>query len=101
MAQPLEIANDLVEPRLGIGRLVEARDDGLDEFARQPRDALIFGLHARRGLQHQPRHVDGETQCQHQREQQVDAPTQGQSLPHDVFPIASLGSASRRSVDSK
>ena len=60
VAQPLEIANDLVQPRLGIGRLVQSGDNGLDELAREPRDALIFGLHARGGLQHQPRHVDRE-----------------------------------------
>ena len=68
MTQPLEIADDPVQPRLRIGRLVQASDHGLDEFARQPRDALIFGLDARRGLQREPRHVDGEAQRQNQRQ---------------------------------
>ena len=77
MAQTFEIVNDLVEPRFGIGRLVEPRHNRLDELAREPRDTLIFRLHARCRLQHEPRHIDGETERQDQRQKQIDASTQG------------------------
>ena len=60
-----------------IRRLVEPRHNRLDELARQPRDALIFRLHAGSGLQHEPCHVDGETERQDQRQKQIDAGTQG------------------------
>ena len=73
MAQPVEIARRSGSAGIGIGRLVQAGDDRLDEFARQPYDALIFGLNARTGLQHQPRDVDGEPERENQRQQQIDA----------------------------
>ena len=72
MAQPAEVANDLVQPRIRIRRLIQPGDDGLDEFTRQPYHALILGLHTRRGLKHQPGDIDGQTEREDQREKQID-----------------------------
>ena len=77
MAQPAQILDNLVQPRFGVRRLVQAGDDGLDEFARQPDHALVFGLDPRRRLDHQPRDIDGETERQDERQQQVDPGAQG------------------------
>ena len=46
MTQPAEVADDLVQPRLGVRRFVQAGDDGFDKLARQPDHTLIFGLDA-------------------------------------------------------
>jgi hypothetical protein len=77
MAQPAEIARDLVQPRIRIGRLVQVRDDHLDEFAREPDHALVLGLHPRPRLRDLAADVDGEPQRQQKRQQQVDARAQG------------------------
>ena len=73
----LRSSNDLAEPRIGIRRFVETGDQRFDEFARQPDDALIFGLNARRGLQHQPCDIDGETERENERQHGVEPGTQG------------------------
>ena len=86
MTQPVEVVNDLVQPRLGVRRLVQSRNDRIDEFTRQPYDALIFGLNAGPGLEHQPRNIDGQTEREDKREQQVDPGAQGKFLPHIVCP---------------
>src|SRR4051812_22894673 len=62
MTQPAEVAHDLVQPRLGVRRLIETGDDGFDKLARQPDDTLIFGLDTWRCLDHQPRNVDSQTE---------------------------------------
>ena len=82
VTKPVEVVNNLVQPRFGVRRLVQSRNDRIDEFARQPHDALIFGLDARPGLEHQPRNIDGQTEREDEREQQVDPGTQGKLLPH-------------------
>ena len=76
MPEPAEVANDLVQPRIRVRRLVQAGNDRLHEFARQPYDTLIFGPHAGRRLYHQPRDIDGQTERQAQRQQQIDPGTQ-------------------------
>jgi hypothetical protein len=88
MAQTLEIPNDLVEARLRIGKFSEPCDNGLDKLTRQPRDALVLGLDAGAGLQHKAPDVDRETKGEHEGQEQIDAPAQGQSLPHRMFPVA-------------
>ena len=98
MAQAFEVAYDLVEPGLRIRKVAEPCDNGLDKFARQPRHALVLGLDAGRGLQHQPCYVDGQTKGQHQCQEQVDAGSQGQSLPHRMFPVATLNSLKRHDI---
>jgi hypothetical protein len=77
MAQAAEVACDLVQPGVRIGRLVEIRHDHFDEFAREPDHALVLGLHARPGFRDLAADIDGESQRQQQRQQQVDAPAQG------------------------
>ncbi|MGY4416093.1 cell division ATPase FtsA [Bradyrhizobium sp. LB7.1] len=77
MAQAAEVARDLIQPGVRIGRLVEIGNDHPDEFAREPDHALVFGLHARPGFRDLPADIDGEPQRQQQRQQQVDAPAQG------------------------
>ena len=77
MTQPAEVVNDLVQPRIRVRRLVQSGNDRFDEFARQPDDALIFGLNTGRGLQHQPRDVDGQTEREDERQKQVDPGAQG------------------------
>ena len=72
MTQPVEVVNNLVQPRFGIRRLVQSRNDRINEFTRQPYDALIFGLNTGSGLEHQPRNIDGQTERKDEREQQVD-----------------------------
>ena len=59
VAQPVEVVNNLVQPRFGVRRLVQSRNDRIDEFTRQPYDALIFGLNTGPGLKHKPRNIDG------------------------------------------
>ena len=59
MAQPVEVVNNLVQPRFGVRRLVQSWHDCIDEFTRQPYDALIFGLNTGPGLKHKPRNIDG------------------------------------------
>ena len=76
MAQPAQIACELLQFRVGIGRLVEISDDCLDELARQARDALILRLHARPGFKHKPRNVHEEAEPQHQCQQEIDARAQ-------------------------
>ena len=51
MAQPLEISDNLIQPRFGVGGFVQTSDDGFDKFARQPCDALVFSLDAWTGFQ--------------------------------------------------
>jgi len=77
MAQAIEVARDLVQPGVGIRRLVEIGNDHLDELARQPDHALVLGLHAGTGLRNLAGDVDREPERQQQRQQQVDAPAQG------------------------
>ncbi len=77
MAQPAEILDDLVEPGIGIRRFVEASDQGLDKFARQPYHALIFGSYARCGVHHEPGHVGGQTEHEDQRQKDAQPGTQG------------------------
>ena len=72
VTQPAQVVRNLVQLRVGIRRLGETGNDHLDEFARQPDDALIFRLNARRGLEDKPRDVDGEAERQNQRQKQVD-----------------------------
>jgi hypothetical protein len=64
--------NNLVQPHFGVRRLLQSRHDRIDEFTRQPYDALIFGLDARPGLEHESRNIDGQTEREDEREQQVD-----------------------------
>ena len=47
---------------------------------------LIFGLNAGPGFEHKPRNVDGQTEHEHEREQQVDPGAQGKLLPHGICP---------------
>ena len=77
MAQPVEVSNDLAKPRIRIRRFVETGDQRFDEFARQPDDALIFGLDARRGLKDKPCDIDGETQRENERQDGVEPGAQG------------------------
>lgn len=77
MAEPIEVTRDLVQPGIGIRRLVEIGNDHLDEFARQPDHALVLGLHARPRLRDLAADVDGEPERKQQRQQEVDAPAQG------------------------
>ena len=86
MAQPVEVVNDLVQPRLGVGRLVQSRNDRIDEFTCQPYDALIFGPNTGTRLEHQPSNIDGQTKCEDKREKQVNPSAQGKFLPHVVCP---------------
>src|SRR5438132_6449076 len=60
--EPAEVANDLVQPRIRVRRLVQAGNDRLHEFARQPYDALILGPNTGARLNHQPRDIDGQTE---------------------------------------
>ena len=82
MTQPVEVVDNLVQPRFGVRRLVQPCNDRINEFTRQPYDALIFGLNAGPGLEHKPRNVDGQTEREDEREQQVDPGAQGKFLPH-------------------
>ena len=75
--QPAQIVNDLIQPRIGIGRLVQSGNDRFDEFARQPYDALILGLNARSSLQDKPRDIDREPDREDERQQQIDPGAQG------------------------
>ena len=50
----------LVSLASGSGVSFRSDDQCFDKFARQPDDALIFGLNARRRLQHKPRDIDGQ-----------------------------------------
>ena len=68
---------DQVEPRLGVRRLVESGNDRLDELAREADHALVLGLHARPGLDHQASDIDCQSERQHQRQQEVDPRPQG------------------------
>ena len=77
MAQPVEVSNDLAKPRIGIRRFVETGDQRFDEFARQPDDALIFGLNARTGLKDQPCDIDGETERENERQDGIEPGAQG------------------------
>ena len=86
VAKPVEVVNNLVQPRFWVRRLVQSRNDRIDEFTRQPYDALIFGLDARSGLEHKPRNIDGQTEREDEREQQVDPGAQGKFLPHSLCP---------------
>ena len=86
VTQPVEVVNNLVQPRFGVRCLVQSRNDRINEFARQPDDALIFGLNAGPGLEQKPRNIDGQTERQDEREQQVDPGTQGEFLPHRFCP---------------
>jgi hypothetical protein len=47
---------------------------------------LIFGLDTGPGLEHKPRDIDGQTERQDEREQQVDPGAQGKFLPHGLCP---------------
>lgn len=76
MAQAAQIARDLVQPGIRIGRLVQIRNDHLDEFARKPDHALVLGLHARPGFRDLAADIDGKPQRQQQRQQKVDARAQ-------------------------
>src|SRR6185437_14224687 len=96
VAQTAEIPDDLVEARVRIRRLSQACDNGLDKLAREPRDALILGLDAGGGLQHEPCDVDGETKRKHQSQEQIDAGPQGKSMPHRKFPTVSSSSSQKR-----
>ena len=75
VTQPVEVVNDLVQPRFGIRRLIQSCNDGVDEFTRQSDHALILGLNARSGLEHKPRNIDGQAEREDKREQQVDPGT--------------------------
>ena len=86
VTQPVEVVDNLVQPRFGVRRLVQSCNDRIDEFTRQPYDALIFGLNTGSGLEHKPRNVDGQTEHEDEREQQVDPGAQGKLLPHGVCP---------------
>ena len=59
VTQPVEVVNNLVQPRFGVRSLVQSRNDRINEFTRQPYDALIFGLNAGSGLEQEPRNIDG------------------------------------------
>ena len=59
VAQPIEVTDDLVQPRIGVRRLVQSGNDSFDKLAGQPYHALIFGLNTGCSLQHKPRDVDG------------------------------------------
>ena len=88
MPQPVEVVNDLVQPRIGVRCLVQPGHDRFDKFSRQPHDALIFGLNTGGGLQDQPSDIGGQTERQDERKQQVDAGAQGEFLPHSSCPRA-------------
>ena len=72
MTQPVEVAHDLVQPRFRIWRFAEPGNDGLDELAGQPRDALIFSTDTGSGLIDEPRDVDGQTKRENERKEQID-----------------------------
>ncbi|MEY9156130.1 hypothetical protein ABIG04_004440 [Bradyrhizobium japonicum] len=76
MAQAAQIARDLVQPGIRIGRLVQIRHDHLDEFAREPDHALVLGLHAGTCFRDLAADIDGEPQRQQQCQQKVDARAQ-------------------------
>ena len=82
----LRSRDDLVQPRIGIGRLVESGHDRLDEFARQPDHALVLRLDPGPGLDDEPRNVDAEAERKDQRQQEIDPPAQGKVLPHRLCP---------------
>ena len=98
VTQPLEVLHDLIQPRIRIRRLVQPGNHGLDEFTRQPYDALIFGLNARPGFQNQPRDIDGEAKREDERDKQIDPGAEGEFLPHGVCPGAK-GSCPRAKCD--
>jgi hypothetical protein len=81
----VEVVNDLVQPRFCVRRLIQPRNDRIDELTRQPYDALIFGLDARTSLEHQSRNIGGQTKREDEREQQVDPGAQGKLLPHGLL----------------
>ena len=77
MTQPAQVAHDLVQPRLGVRRFVQAGDDRFDKLARQPDNTLIFGLDTRRRLDHQPRDVDGQTERKDECQKKINPSAQG------------------------
>ena len=70
----------------GSGVSLRLTDQGLDKFARQPYDALIFGLNARRRLQHEPRDVDDQAERENERQKHVEPGAQREFLPHGTRP---------------
>src|SRR5713226_2002848 len=76
VTQPVEILNNPIKLRVGVWCFIETDDQGFYEFARQPDDALIFRLDARRGLQHKPCDVDRQSKRQNERQKRVEAGTQ-------------------------
>jgi hypothetical protein len=77
VTQPIEILNNLTKPGIRVWRIIQTGDQRSDKFPRQPYDALIFSLNTRCCVQHKPCNIDGQTERENEREEQVDPGAQG------------------------
>ena len=98
MAQLLQTIDDRRQLGFGIGAPLQVADRCIDEFARQPKDAIVLRLNARPRLKHQPTDIGRKADDEHQSEQQVQARPQGKLLPHPLAPVPRYSLRLRRAL---